>query len=122
MTRTSSRNRSLPLVSLTAVLLGVTSYAYAIDSIQEAIVTPGYAKNTRTSQMKHKTDAGRDEKLTMEEGEAYVRNLFVVFDTNHDGVLDQSEWKGASRNAEVRLIVDGRLCAVAASHGDDEAR
>lgn len=92
---------------LMAVLLSVMPCAYAIDSLQEVIVTPSYEKNMRTSDMMRKIDANADGKITMEEGEAYFRKVFAALDANHDGVLDRTEWKGASKSAEVVSLSTG---------------
>jgi hypothetical protein len=94
-------------VYLAAVLLSVMPCAYAIDSLQEVIITPGYEKNMRTSEMMRKLDANGDGKITMDEGEAYFRKLFAALDASHDGVLDRTEWKGASKSAEVVSLSTG---------------
>jgi len=94
-------------ILLYTTVLAASSAAWAIDSVQEAIVTPAYEKNMRTSEMMKQLDANGDGKVTMEEGEAYFRKLFAKLDVNGDGVLDATEWKGAAKNPDVVSISTG---------------
>ncbi|MET0230263.1 MAG: hypothetical protein ABW186_04955 [Rhodanobacteraceae bacterium] len=99
------RNRASFL--LLAALLGFATHVFAIDSAAEAIVTPAYEKNMRTSGMMRKLDANADGKVTMEEGEAYFRKLFATLDASHDGFLDATEWKGAAKNVDAVSLSTG---------------
>jgi hypothetical protein len=81
--------------------------AKAIESVQEAIVTPSYEKSMRTMEMMKKCDTNGDGEVSQEEGEAYFRRMFAALDVNHDGSLDKNEWVGAARNVEAVSISTG---------------
>lgn len=81
--------------------------AFAIDDAQQAFVTDAYMKNMSTMEMMDKLDADGDHKVTKAEGEAYFGKLFDRLDRNHDGVLDATEWVGASTDKDVVSLSTG---------------
>jgi hypothetical protein len=105
-------------ILVTASLCGLALFsatAGAIENAQQAIVTPAYEKNMRTLAMMHRFDANGDGKVSQKEAEDYFRKLFADLDSNHDGVLDRTEWVGAAGNVEVVSMSNGGYARALAS-------
>lgn len=106
MDNKSNSTRNVLSMALVSTMLFSLS-ASAIDSVQEAIVTPAYEKNMRTLEMMKKCDTNGDGEVSQAEGEAYFRKMFATLDVNHDGALDKTEWVGAARNVDVVSLATG---------------
>jgi hypothetical protein len=81
-----------------------TSQAFSAEPM---LSTGGYATELQNMTMMKMIDANGDHKVTKDEYDAYYVNLFDQLDTDKDGSVDATEWKGPSAKSNLDLTTGG---------------
>ncbi len=92
---------------ISGMLLSVAAISLPAFSAEAMVGTGGYAREMHKMGMMKMLDANGDHMVTKVEYDEYYGKIFDELDTNHDGVVDATEWAGPTKTSKLDLTTGG---------------
>ena len=92
---------------ISGMLLSVAAISLPAFSAEAMVGTGGYAREMHKMGMMKMLDANGDHMVTKAEYDDYYGKIFDELDTNHDGVVDATEWAGPTKTSKLDLTTGG---------------
>ena len=92
---------------ISGMLLSVAAICLPAFAAEAMVGTGGYAREMHKMGMMKMIDANGDHMVTKAEYDDYYGKIFDELDTNHDGVVDATEWAGPTKKSKLDLTTGG---------------
>ena len=92
---------------ISGMLLSVAAISLPAFAAEAMVGTGGYAREMHKMGMMKMLDANGDHMVTKAEYDDYYGKIFDELDTNHDGVVDATEWAGPTKTSKLDLTTGG---------------
>ncbi len=90
-----------------SMLLSVAAFSTPTFAADAMVGTGGYARQLQKMEMMKMLDGNGDHMVTKEEYDDYYGKIFDELDTDKDGSVDATEWKGPSKASKLDLTTGG---------------
>ena len=92
---------------ISSMLLSVAAISLPVFAADAMVGTGGYARQMHKMEMMKMLDGNGDHMVTKEEYDEYYGKIFDELDTDKDGSVDATEWKGPSKASKLDLTTGG---------------
>ena len=92
---------------ISGMLLSVAAISLPAFAAEAMVGTGGYAREMHKMGMMKMLDANGDHMVTKAEYDEYYGKIFDELDSNHDGVVDATEWAGPTKASKLDLTTGG---------------